>query len=573
VGHTSDVYLLCHSNRFSELRLGTQWFRWKGPTCTANNVLLPSSTWLDYYGPCTLEDVSNGLGCQINFEMATWKNAYTTQHKFSGTVCNADGVAVFAVEGDWSKHIDLVHLDSGGRRRVWELESEPLDRWGRSAYSVMMLSSPPDLYPPTDIRRREDIQALAAGDYVAAGRARLAIEKKRSEMEQVEYEPRLFYQVGERYLLKTKHCHSGCIELPNSGVTIRDKIDSRLPATEGGFHADYSMERAVAVTGVSAGLPRDHRNGLHKGQFGSTENLDRLLDGESFLSVLSLDEKSNILALNVTQMVREAGVRVEKTLDDPHADVMQVASFCSPLDLEQECGLPEHISSAMDTVCQMAIAVGLNALQHAECVDGNGLLHPEMQDSTGIIFASSFGGLDSTVDAVTRSIREGQEYRMDRKLLFKLLVKANSQLAARVKARGPNTSINGACAGTTQALAMAEDWIRLGRCDRVVVLGADNPTSPTSLPWIGAGFLALGAASKAPTVEQAAKPFDRERSGLVLGSASVAIVIEREAVANARRRVPLARALTRCSRCQMAFLRRPPLLMYRCTHATVSAIA
>jgi 3-oxoacyl-(acyl-carrier-protein) synthase len=138
---------------------------------------------------------------------------------------------------------------------------------------------------------------------------------------------------------------------------------------------------------------------------------------------------------------------------------------------------------------------------------------------------------------------------MDRKLLFKLLVKANSQLAMRAKARGPNTSINGACAGTTQALAIAEDWIRLGRCDRVVVLGADNATSAACLPWIGAGFLSLGAASKAPTVEQAAKPFDRERSGLVLGSAAVAIVVEREDVATARRRVPLAREPPHGARC------------------------
>jgi 3-oxoacyl-(acyl-carrier-protein) synthase len=370
----------------------------------------------------------------------------------------------------------------------------------------------------------------------------MAMEKKRSEMEQVDYEPRLFDQVGERYMLKIKRCL--CIEkLPDSGVIIRDKIDSITSeaSTDCSFPAPSSGDCAVAVTGVSAGLPsRDRRAGGH---FSSTENLDRLLDGENFISPLSPEEKSRILALNVTRMARsEQGGRAEKVLDHD-ADVMQVASFSGPLNLEKECGLPEHISSAMDTVCQMAIAVGLDALRHAECVDVTGHLHKSMQDSTGIIFASSFSGLDSTVDAVTRSIRDGVEYRMDRKLLFKLLVKANSQLAVRVKARGPNTSINCACAGTTQALAIAEDWIRLGRCDRVVVLGADNPTSATSLPWIGAGFLSLGAASNAPTVEQAAKPFDRQRSGLVLGSAAVAIVVEREDVANARRRLPLARAL------------------------------
>ena len=42
---------------------------------------------------------------------------------------------------------------------------------------------------------------------------------------------------------------------------------------------------------------------------------------------------------------------------------------------------------------------------------------------------------------------------------------------------GPNTQINAACASTTQAVALAEDWIRAGRCRRVVVVSADDATS------------------------------------------------------------------------------------------------
>jgi len=104
------------------------------------------------------------------------------------------------------------------------------------------------------------------------------------------------------------------------------------------------------------------------------------------------------------------------------------------------------------------------------------------------------------------------DYQYNRKLLFKLLVMANSQLAEIIQARGPNTQINSACSGTSQAIAMAEganhflcllcslrraDWIRLGRCKRVIVVSADNPTSESVLPYIGTGFLALGAATAA----------------------------------------------------------------------------
>ncbi len=55
----------------------------------------------------------------------------------------------------------------------------------------------------------------------------------------------------------------------------------------------------------------------------------------------------------------------------------------------------------------------------------------------------------------------------------------HSQFAEYIGARGPNTHVNAACASTAQAVALAEDWIRSGRCRRVIVIGADNVTADT----------------------------------------------------------------------------------------------
>jgi hypothetical protein len=52
----------------------------------------------------------------------------------------------------------------------------------------------------------------------------------------------------------------------------------------------------------------------------------------------------------------------------------------------------------------------------------------------------------------------------------------HSQFAEIIGARGPNTQVNAACASATQALSLAEDWIRAGRCRRVVVVSADDVT-------------------------------------------------------------------------------------------------
>jgi len=136
-------------------------------------------------------------------------------------------------------------------------------------------------------------------------------------------------------------------------------------------------------------------------------------------------------------------------------------------------------------------------------------------------------------------------HELNRKLLFKLLVMANAQLAEIVQARGPNLQINAACAGTTAAISLAVDWMRTGRCRRVVVISADNPSSDHLLPWVGIGFLALGAACIKPTVAEAALPFDKRRSGMLLGAGAVGLVLETDAAAAAARpgRSPLATVL------------------------------
>ena len=92
----------------------------------------------------------------------------------------------------------------------------------------------------------------------------------------------------------------------------------------------------------------------------------------------------------------------------------------------------------------------------------------------------------------------------DRRFLFRVLSMGHSQFAELIGARGPNTQINAACASTTQAVAVAEDWIRAGRCRRVIVVSADDITSDHLIEWFGAGFLASGAAATDEVVEEAA---------------------------------------------------------------------
>ena len=247
-------------------------------------------------------------------------------------------------------------------------------------------------------------------------------------------------------------------------------------------------------------------------------------------------------------------------------DVIKLAARAGAFDLGEEFGVDADRLQALGRDTQLAIAAGIDALRDAgiplvqhykTTTTGTQLpdrwsLPDALRDDTGVIFASAFPGLEEMTDEVTRqtadrmrrerldaleSLRarmldhdgtdavvlaevdrrihdlsrqlEQEPYAFDRRFLFRVLSMGHSQFAELIGARGPNTQINSACASTTQAVALAEDWIRVGRCRRVIVVAADDATSDTLLGWLGAGFLASGAAATDEVVEDAALPFDR----------------------------------------------------------------
>ena len=312
----------------------------------------------------------------------------------------------------------------------------------------------------------------------------------------------------------------------------------------------------ICVTGISLGLP----NALYPDRsVFSADNFAAIFRGDNFISALSSSDKQRILNQNVCQVYKKNGQRIKYRLQHDK-EVIQVAAMLRPFDLQKEYPyVPAHVAEVLDTTYALAIAAGLEALKDAgidvvsertvngEVVSVVSGLPEHMQDETGVIFASSFPALDSLTSEVTKSaaakarkaLKESEaergvevsgvgddEYEYDRKLLFKLLVMANSQLAELVKARGPNTHINNACSGTTQAIAVAEDWIKVGRCKRVIVISADHATSDQLFPYLATGFLALGAATTLGSVEEAAAPFDVRRKGMILGAGAIGMVVE-----------------------------------------------
>jgi acyl transferase domain-containing protein/acyl carrier protein/NAD(P)-dependent dehydrogenase (short-subunit alcohol dehydrogenase family) len=348
------------------------------------------------------------------------------------------------------------------------------------------------------------------------------------------------------------------------------------PATPGALVYDRNLPPtgSVVISGTGLGLPGAGKPVMDE------QNALRILHGEQFIDLIPERFRRQMLARNITRVVKsEDGSGSFETLTEPD-EVIRLAGRPGPFNLSEEYGVPAKLVEALDSTTQLAMAAGLDALREAgiplvqtyrrtttgKDLPDRWMLPEALRDETGVIFASAFPGLDrvaeeferyyiyehrreqlemlealrqTTTDPATlseivrrigelRSLLEREPYVFDRRFLFRILAMGHSQFAEYIGARGPNTHVNAACAATTQAIGIAEDWIRSGRCRRVLVIAADNVTSDHLLGWIGAGFLATGAAATDDRVEEAALPFDRRRHGMLLGMGACALVVESE---------------------------------------------
>ena len=348
----------------------------------------------------------------------------------------------------------------------------------------------------------------------------------------------------------------------------------------------------VAITGAALGLPGTER-------IFDDGNVARILRGEQFIDVIPTRFRRAMLDKHITRLVKsDNGGPTFESIGNV-GEVIKLAARGGAFDLESEFGVSADRIASLDRGARLAIAAGIDALRDAgiplvmrykttslgtQLPDRWGL-PDELRDDTGVIFASAYPAFNSFAEEMSRYYADhgrreqlamledmrlrvaganghstlGQEldrridelraaiekepYAFDRRFLFRTLSMGHSQFAEFIGARGPNTQINAACSSSTQAVGLAEDWIRAGRCSRVVVISADDITSDHLIEWFGAGFLASGAAATDEVVEEAALPFDRRRHGLILGMGAAAFVVESASAVHERGIRPICEVL------------------------------
>lgn len=172
--------------------------------------------------------------------------------------------------------------------------------------------------------------------------------------------------------------------------------------------------------------------------------------------------------------------------------------------------------------------------------DAGMLSYTGNKDRCGVVFAAGIG-INRPEDIQKWISRDGNfdllRFGRELKTLHRESIARNnshraaSLIAKKFELRGTNCTITTACASATQALGTAYRAIQRGDADMIAAGGADSMINPIGLVF----FVLLKAASvSSENPESVCRPFDRKRSGLVMGEGAGVAILEEESHAKKR---------------------------------------
>ena len=172
----------------------------------------------------------------------------------------------------------------------------------------------------------------------------------------------------------------------------------------------------------------------------------------------------------------------------------------------------------MDRFTQFAIAAAAEAMKEAALT-----IDDTNRDRVGILIGTGIGGVSTLLENYAVLLERGPERVSPFLVPMMISDSAAGVLAIRTGARGPNMSLQTACATGTNALGEAAEMIRRGTAD--IMLVGSSEASIVSLAMAGLNVMtALSTRNDAP--EKASRPFDRDRDGFVMGEGAGMLVLE-----------------------------------------------
>lgn len=211
-----------------------------------------------------------------------------------------------------------------------------------------------------------------------------------------------------------------------------------------------------------------------------------------------------------------------------------IACRVPEFDPDEELG--RGASRRLDRFTHLALIAAQEALDAAGLAEGGQPRDDIAWDRVGVVIGSGIGGAETWAEEYPRYLEKGPG-RVSPMFVPKMLSNtAAGTIAIRTGARGPNLTVNTACAAGASAIHLGRDLLRAGAADLVIVGGVEAGITGLAV----SAFAQMGALSRNSDPEAASRPFDVERDGFVMGEGAGILVLERAADAEERGATPTA---------------------------------
>ncbi|MDE6026034.1 MAG: beta-ketoacyl-ACP synthase II [Lachnospiraceae bacterium] len=179
----------------------------------------------------------------------------------------------------------------------------------------------------------------------------------------------------------------------------------------------------------------------------------------------------------------------------------------------------------MDRYSQLALVAADEAFNDSK-------LDMEKEDSSrcGVIFSSGIGGMASTEANMVTGQRRGFDKVSPFYIPMTIANMAAGNIAIRFGFKGMCTCVVTACASGNNAIGDSFHYVRDGYADVMICGGSESCITDLGI----GGFTAMQALNVTEDPNRASIPFDKERSGFVMGEGAAALVIEEYEHAKAR---------------------------------------
>jgi 3-oxoacyl-[acyl-carrier-protein] synthase II len=193
---------------------------------------------------------------------------------------------------------------------------------------------------------------------------------------------------------------------------------------------------------------------------------------------------------------------------------------CEVKDFDAQHFVSRKEAQRMDPFTHYAVASAAMALEDAN-------INPETLDKNrvGVVFGSGIGGMWTYHKQQEELYRRGGNPDRISPFFVPMLISniAAGHIAIRYGFKGPNYGAVSACATSSHCIADAMMLLQRGDADVILAGGSEAVITPMGIGGFGA-MRALSTRNDEP--EKASRPFDKDRSGFVMGEGGAVLVLE-----------------------------------------------